>query len=311
MGRPGSVTSGPPPPGKPPSSVSPNWNQSWWQGGRDRVALGDALVDDRRTSKPEADSVRALLEDAKRKAEALVYAEQRAAETLSRLPIERKDEWERQALRDLRKACDVYIAAIGAVARARDQLGDEATLVSFLHNEGAYVQAISGALQRPGAHGVTDPIGFAQLTNLMLTEAASVEEKALLDPNRPMPEPQLHLAHTGRHGPRSQRMGLVVLYLCPHCRGRFAKPGLCIDCKRADNQRRNRKRSEQGRTSAAWLRFRQANIASQCERCPATTDLTWHYKPGGVHSFNPADYSTLCRSCHGKQDAPRAHYANR
>lgn len=104
---------------------------------------------------------------------------------------------------------------------------------------------------------------------------------------------------------------MPILYLCPHCHSRNAKPGLCVDCKRADNQRRNRKTAEQGRSSSAWRRFRKANIASQCERCPATTDLTYHYKPGGRHSFNPTDYLTLCRSCHGKQDAPRAHYANR
>jgi hypothetical protein len=61
----------------------------------------------------------------------------------------------RQALRDFRKACDAYTAAIGAVARARDQLGDEATLVSLLHNEGKYVQSISA--QSPGPAHTAQP----------------------------------------------------------------------------------------------------------------------------------------------------------
>ena len=102
-----------------------------------------------------------------------------------------------------------------------------------------------------------------------------------------------------------------MIYLCTHCHAWQAKPGLCPDCTRADNKRRNAKRAAHGRTTAAWRRFRNANIASHCERCGTGEQLTYHYKPGGVHSFNPADYSTLCRSCHGKQDAPRAHYASR
>lgn len=98
-----------------------------------------------------------------------------------------------------------------------------------------------------------------------------------------------------------------IVYLCPHCMGRFPKPGLCVDCKKEDNRRRNAKRSEHGRTTAAWRRFRNANIGTVCERCGSGEHLTYHYVPGGVHSFNPADYRTLCRRCHGAVDAPRAH----
>jgi 5-methylcytosine-specific restriction endonuclease McrA len=102
----------------------------------------------------------------------------------------------------------------------------------------------------------------------------------------------------------------VILYLCQHCHGRQPKPGLCPDCKRADNQRRNRKTAELGRSTSAWRTFRRANIKRRCERCGTDEHLTYHYVPTGRHSFNPDDYQTLCRSCHGKQDAPRAHYAN-
>lgn len=101
-----------------------------------------------------------------------------------------------------------------------------------------------------------------------------------------------------------------MVYLCPQCHACQVKPGLCATCKRVDNQRRNRKTAEQGRSSSAWRRFRKANIASQCQRCGSGDNLTYHYRPGGRHSFNPGDYQTLCRSCHGSIDAPRAHYTN-
>jgi 5-methylcytosine-specific restriction endonuclease McrA len=96
-------------------------------------------------------------------------------------------------------------------------------------------------------------------------------------------------------------------YLCPRCHGRFAKPGRCVECTRADNKRRNAKRAAHGRTTAWWRRFRRAYIGSECERCGSTDYLTFHFKPGGVRNANPADYETLCRRCHGAVDAPRAH----
>jgi hypothetical protein len=159
---------------------------------RDRVALGDALVDGRRPPRPEADSIRSRLEAAKGEAEALAYAEQRAAGALGRLPVEHKREWLSAATRSLGKARDAYTAAIVELARARDQLSDEATLVGFLQFDGQYSQPLGGAIQRPAG-----PVGFAELTELMLNEAATVEDRARLDPNRPQPEPAFHLMSGG------------------------------------------------------------------------------------------------------------------
>lgn len=48
-----------------------------------------------------------------------------------------------------------------------------------------------------GSDGTIQTIDFSQLIDLMRTEVGSAEEKARLDPNRPMPEPQLHLARGG------------------------------------------------------------------------------------------------------------------
>jgi hypothetical protein len=163
----------------------------------DRINLGDALVDGHRPSRPEADSVRPRLDEAKRDAEALAYAEERAAGALGGLPREHKEEWLRAAMRSLDKARNAYTAAIGELARAHDQLSDEAVLVSFLENNGQFSQAIGGGIQRPMSDGTIQTIDFSQLTELMLKEAASVKEKALLDPNRPMPELQFHQAMGG------------------------------------------------------------------------------------------------------------------
>jgi chromosome segregation ATPase len=164
---------------------------------RDRISLGDALVDGHRPGKPEADSVRPRLEDAKREAEALAYAEQRAAGNLDRLPREHKDDWLQAATRSLGKARDAYTAAITELARARDQLSDEAVLVTFLRYDGQHAQPIGGAVEHVTQNGTVQTIGFAQLTELMLAEATGVEEKAGLDPNRPHPEIAFHLIRRG------------------------------------------------------------------------------------------------------------------
>jgi hypothetical protein len=166
--------------------------------GRDRVTLGDALVDGRRPSKPEADSVRPRLEEAKREAEALLYAEERAAGALTRLPREHKDEWLSAATRSLDKARAAYTTAIAELARARDQLSDEATLVSFLQNDGVYTQAIGAGIKRRMSDGSTQTIDFTQLVEMMRAEAGDVQEKARRDPNQPQPEPAFHLIHSGR-----------------------------------------------------------------------------------------------------------------
>jgi hypothetical protein len=85
-----------------------------------------------------------------------------------------------------------YTDAIGQLAETREELVNEATLVSFLVNDGAtYTQTLSHALQRPGAHGMVEPISVDMVFELMLAEAAVIEDRARLDPNRPRPEPAL------------------------------------------------------------------------------------------------------------------------
>jgi hypothetical protein len=78
---------------------------------------------------------------------------ERAAGALDRLPREHKDEWLGTATRSLGKARSAYTAAINELAGARDQLGDDATLVSFLHNYGMFTQAFDGLDSWPPERG--------------------------------------------------------------------------------------------------------------------------------------------------------------
>lgn len=90
---------------------------------------------------------------------------------------------------------------------------------------------------------------------------------------------------------------------------------LCPPCTVEDNARRSRKRVQSGRTSAAWNRLRAAAIHRDnfaCRRCGregTIGTLTVHLRPelGGNHwAAALDDLTTLCRSCHGSVDAPRA-----
>jgi hypothetical protein len=119
----------------------------------------------------------AALEAAKGNVEALQYAEQRAAGKLDRLHRENKEASRGRAERDLRNARDAFTAAVNGLAQARAQMVAEATLVSFLVNDGAtYAQPAGDALQFPDGIGTTRPISIPRIIELMLEEAAGIEE---------------------------------------------------------------------------------------------------------------------------------------
>jgi 5-methylcytosine-specific restriction endonuclease McrA len=78
-----------------------------------------------------------------------------------------------------------------------------------------------------------------------------------------------------------------------------------------DNARRNRQRWRQRRTTARWRAMRAAVLErdGRCLDCGATDDLTVHLDPAleGDHTAAGVDDCvTLCRTCHGRVDAPRA-----
>jgi 5-methylcytosine-specific restriction endonuclease McrA len=112
----------------------------------------------------------------------------------------------------------------------------------------------------------------------------------------------------------------MLAKLCNGCHAAFpqekVKRGLCPDCQRADNHRRNTKRRVSGRTTAAWQRLRLAAFdrdsyaCRQCGQGGTRHTLTVHLDPalkGNHWSATLDDLTTLCRSCHGSVDAPRAH----
>ncbi len=101
-----------------------------------------------------------------------------------------------------------------------------------------------------------------------------------------------------------------VLKMCPRCeRTMPMRAGVCDSCRKADNIRRTKKARASRRDSYHWRRLReQAKRATGCcQACGATSDLSVHVIGVGNHrSATLADCVTLCRSCHGRADAPRA-----
>lgn len=83
----------------------------------------------------------------------------------------------------------------------------------------------------------------------------------------------------------------------------------CAKCQKLDDARRNDKRKRDGRNKAAWRRLRKVVIArdgGKCTRCGRTYPLSVHSLAGGYHILNADLYVTLCYSCHGSVDAPKA-----
>lgn len=108
----------------------------------------------------------------------------------------------------------------------------------------------------------------------------------------------------------------MIRYLCPRCGTTGAERGLCPDCQRADDRRRNTKRRNSGRSTQRWQQLRLAAFHRDgyaCRQCGVTGTrhtLTAHLRPeaAGDHwRATLADLTTLCRHCHGTVDAPRAH----
>jgi hypothetical protein len=165
--------------------------------GRDRVALGDALLEGRKAPASEADAFRKSLEGGKRDAEALAYAEERCASELNNLPKQRKEAWLREAERDLKAAGGRYRAAIVELAEAREIVADLAVLVSYLRFDGQWTPAIRGAvLLGRDAAGSNQCVAIDELVAAMECEVDEVAERTKLDPKRPQPEPRQELIHT-------------------------------------------------------------------------------------------------------------------
>lgn len=116
---------------------------------------------------------------------------------------------------------------------------------------------------------------------------------------------------------------MTIVHLCPRCgapNGRGDLAGLCAKHTREDNARRNKKRKDSGRATAAWQRMRLAAFHRDgyaCRRCGSIGDrhtLTVHLRPelGGNHfAATLADLTTYCRRCHGSVDAPRSQHPRR
>jgi 5-methylcytosine-specific restriction endonuclease McrA len=91
--------------------------------------------------------------------------------------------------------------------------------------------------------------------------------------------------------------------------------GMCPQCYRADNSRRNAKARANGSKSSYWEKVRQERLQMDGGLCtfklPGCTGQaeTVHLDPelGANHWLATLDNTrSACRRCHGKADAPRA-----
>lgn len=103
----------------------------------------------------------------------------------------------------------------------------------------------------------------------------------------------------------------MLARVCSRC-GRIAAAARCPDCQNKDNRRRADKTRHQGRTTPHWRRVRAHVIARDkaCRACGTHEHLSVHLDPkleGNHRLATPDDCVTLCLSCHGSIDAPRAH----
>lgn len=99
--------------------------------------------------------------------------------------------------------------------------------------------------------------------------------------------------------------------LCSCGRDAAAGRTRCPDCTRLDNQRRAARNVKRGTNTRRWRKLRAYAIQRDggCVRCGTTHDLTVHLDAalaGDHRQATSADVVTLCRSCHGSIDAPRA-----
>jgi 5-methylcytosine-specific restriction endonuclease McrA len=108
---------------------------------------------------------------------------------------------------------------------------------------------------------------------------------------------------------------MPLMKICNGC-GKMTTARRCPPCQQAYDRAHNRQRAAKakahGRNTAAWRKLRAAVLERddhQCRSCGSGNYLTAHLDPalGGNHwNATPDDCVTLCASCHGQVDAPRA-----
>jgi 5-methylcytosine-specific restriction endonuclease McrA len=86
----------------------------------------------------------------------------------------------------------------------------------------------------------------------------------------------------------------------------------CNQHARSDNKRRANKSREHGLTTNHWRQLRRTRLHLDHHRChqcgqPATTVHLTPHLAGDHTRARLEDLTSLCSSCHGTIDAPRAH----
>jgi hypothetical protein len=150
--------------------------------GVDRLALGEALVDGAKPPARKADRARTAVQKAKSELEALQYAAERAGEVLDRMPVERRSEWLRQARDDFQEARTKYEEALARFVQLREQLAQEAALLSFLIDgqETAVRMAHTVRVLVGGVDGLAKEVPTQDVLEALRDEVVQLEASMLI-----------------------------------------------------------------------------------------------------------------------------------
>jgi hypothetical protein len=114
----------------------------------DRTALAEVLVDEKHEPASKAEGIRAEIERQEQRVEALRLAGGEARGQIPTLVSANRATWRRQAMRELDKAKNRYVLAITELEAAREELVDEATLITWI-DRGEMGEAANPALSFP------------------------------------------------------------------------------------------------------------------------------------------------------------------
>lgn len=142
--------------------------------GRDRKALGAALVEGTSEPEPEAEQLRAELVAEERRNEALAAAVDWARAGIRRQVEQHRRSWHRDALGELGRAEKSYLATINDLETARQALSDAASLCVWISGGGAPVteaatEVLSGRL---GDASGRSGMGFSAVLAELRADAA-------------------------------------------------------------------------------------------------------------------------------------------
>lgn len=177
------------------------------QRGRDREALGKALIDGKPEPASEAARIEAEIEQEERRAEALRLAVETAHRQVAELVAVNRAAWRRRAMQELARTKHDYLQAIEELPALRQALSDEAMFVAWLDGGSGAEAATDSLGGRVGADADGRPAVSFTATLVELRADADALAAHPTTRNDPHPRPRFELARGGVQGMRVSGWG--------------------------------------------------------------------------------------------------------